>query len=103
MQSRSKNEGIQPDNPRFLFNFVTTIGSTNTYYNPLLKTIYYFTTATTTITSTTTCITSTAFVAQSSTVICRRRRDLLEILSSFDDEVEEPEKPASISPSHVQE
>lgn len=113
VQSRDKNGAIQPIrsfqqdkwpiNPRFLFNFVTTIGSTNSYYNPFLKTIYYFTTATTTITSTTTCITTAAFRLSSYTVICRKRRELMEILSVLNDGDDEAGKLASIAPTSVKE
>jgi len=105
-QSRNKFDGIQEDdgsvNPRFLFNFVTTIGSTNSFLNPLQKTIYYFTTATTTFTFTTTCISTAQFAAGSSTVICRRRRDLLEYLSAAERIHQESQSEADISPSHVQ-
>lgn len=88
---------------RFFLNYVTTAGSSNSFFNPFLKTIYYISTTTGTTTRTTSCIPAGSFTSASSTVACRKRREIFEILLGMHELSDEPVPKAiqEMSPSQV--
>ena len=83
--------------PRFFFNFVTTVGGSSYNY---LKTIYYISSSTATTTLVTTCIPAVSFTKTLYTVACRKRREIMEFLIDHGSILEDEKdvNPSAVAP-----